>query len=330
MVSSLAPQGDPALPASHESFARFFNYARRLPVYVILGVQGSGTNLLRSVLAAAFDFCVVQDQSIVFNAAAALGPSAPHPAVRRQFDRILAHLLPSTLRRKTAKVVKANTNYAGIQDHLDASGIQSGAQLAQFVYAFGAFKRGTTLMAVKSDDLWEHIDAIDAVIPNRRLVLLTRDFRDNLLSITRKDFGPIEPLVAAQYVHDRFERYQRQFDRTAESDRLHLRYEDLLADPHGCVARFSSHFGVPLAAGGDTAVGGLAIRRNNRGKWGTLDPATLAGCEAILRRELQQFGYGVSQPPGAPTPGAWALARSRDVLKRVPQKIGKVSKRLRR
>jgi hypothetical protein len=45
-------------------------------------------------------------------------------------------------------------------------------------------------MAIKSDDLWETIGHIDMVLPNRRIVLLTRDFRDNLLSITKKDSDP--------------------------------------------------------------------------------------------------------------------------------------------
>ena len=94
--------------------------------------------------------------------------------------------------------------------------IETPAELAQFVYAYGAYKLGTTLMAVKSDDLWEQLDRIDSVIPNRRIVLLTRDFSDNLLSITKKDFGPIEPFVAARYVHGRFLRYEQEFKRTPE------------------------------------------------------------------------------------------------------------------
>jgi len=319
----------PAESQAREPFTAFFDRARHLPVYVVLGVQGSGTNLLRSILARAFRFCVVQDQSIVFNAAAPLGDMAAPGAVRRQFDGIQSQLLPSAVRRKTMKIVKSNSDFTGIADHLDASRIESAAHLARFVYAYGAYRMGTTLMAVKSDDLWEHIDRIDTVIPNRRIILLTRDFRDNLLSITRKDFGPIEPWVAARYVHDRFARYEHEFNRAEEAHRLHVRYEDLLATPHDVVERVGRHFGLTLASGGRAALDRLSIRKNNTRKWGDLDARTLSGCEAILRDELIRFGYGVGDA-AAPTPAAWALARGRDVLRRVPQKVAKLSKRLRK
>ena len=322
------PTTDSTAPG--ESFREFFEHARRVPVFVILGVQGSGTNLLGTVLAGAFGFCVIQDQSIVFSAAAQLGPNPARGDVRRRFHRLRARLLPSAVRRKTSKIVKSNSDFSAIADYFDSVDLRSGADFARFVYGYGAFRRCTTLMAIKSDDLWENIDAIDTVLPNRRIVLLTRDFRDNLLSITRKDFGPIEPLVAAKYVHDRFERYEREFDQTPEDYRLHVRYEDLLADPHAFVERFGLHFGLAPAQNGHAAVERLPIRRNNVSKWGELDSATLAGCEAILRSELERYGYGVGPGTIAPSAGMWALARSRDVLRRVPQKMLKVSTRLRR
>jgi hypothetical protein len=291
-------------------------------------VQGSGTNLLRSILVEAFRFCVVQDQSIVFNAAAKLGGEADPAAVRRQFNQILTHLRPSAVTRKTRRIVKSNADYDGIEHWFDSSSVRSAADLAQFVYAYGAYSRGTDLMAVKSDDLWEHIDQIGTVIPNRRIVLLTRDFRDNLLSITKKDFGPIEPLVAAQYVHDRFARYEAEFQRTPAAHRFHVRYEDLLSAPLQFTAAFADHFGLEFGAEGQTAVGRLRIRSSNVKKWASMDPETLSGCEGILREELLRYGYGTGGQAVAPSGGTWLLARGRDVVRRVPQKVMKVSRRL--
>ena len=327
-LTSSWPTSDSTAPG--ESFREFFEQTRRVPVFVILGAQGSGTNLLRAVLESAFGFCIVKDQSIIFSAAAQLGPDPGPDDVRRQFHRVRARLLPSVVGRKTSKIITSSSDYSGIADHFDSVDLRSGADLARFVYSYGAFKLRTTLMGVKSDDLWQHLDAIDTVIPNRRVVFLTRDFRDNLLSITRKDFGPVEPLIAAQYVHDRIERYEREFDRTPEDYRLHVRYEDLLAAPHTFVERFGGHFGLAPAVNGHAAVERLSIRRNNVSKWGELDSATLARCEAILHAELERWGYGVGDGAVAPTVGAWVLARSRDVLRRVPQKMLKFSSRLRR
>jgi hypothetical protein len=189
---------------ANESFPTFFARVRQQPVYVILGVQGSGTNLLRSILVRAFRFSVVQDKALVFKTAAQLG-AAPSPEdVRRQFKRLKTHLVPSTVARKTRQLVKTNGSFAGIERHFDEAGPRTAADLATFVYGYSAYSLGTSLMAVKSDDLWEHIGQMDLLMPNRRVILLTRDFRDNLLSITKKDFGPLEPFVAARYVSHRF------------------------------------------------------------------------------------------------------------------------------
>ena len=323
-TAAASPQPPPT------SFPEFFETARREPIYVVLGVQGSGTNLLRRILLGSFNFSFVQDQSIVFNAAAKLG-SAPTPeAVQRQFDFVRSRVFPTTLTRKTQRLVRGNASFDGIDRYFDPAAIRSGAEFAQFVYAYGAFSLGTFLMAIKSDDLWEHIDEIDAVLPNRRIILLTRDFRDNLLSITKKDFGPVEPLVAAQYVKERFAYYDAEFRRTPPEHRYHVRYEDLLEAPEAFLSGFCRHFGLE----GDDQSPGIVdksrIRRHNVKKWAGLDRRELAHCEAILGDQLRAYGYLPECAPLVPGPSAWFLARSRDTVKRIPQKLGSVATRLRK
>lgn len=57
------------MPAqSSATFKEFFEAARERPVYVVLGVQGSGTNLLSRLLVRIFGFSVLQDRSMVFRA----------------------------------------------------------------------------------------------------------------------------------------------------------------------------------------------------------------------------------------------------------------------
>jgi hypothetical protein len=316
---------------SSASFHDFFDAAKQQPVYVILGVQGSGTNLLRSILVRAFGFSIVQDQSLVYNAALKLGRRPSPEMVRRQFVAICERLFPSALSLRTRRRIKSNGSFEGIQSAFDASDIRSGVELAQFVFAYGAFSRGTTLMAIKSDDLWENIRHIDQVLPNRRIVLLTRDFRDNLLSVTNKNFGPIEPLVAAYYVKERFEHYDAEYKRALPERRLHVRYEDLLVDPDGFVSRFAIHFGLDAQGHTPTPVDTTRIRRNNTRKWGRLRASELAYCEAILRNELQTYGYATEcDPVDAPPAHVQLLARGRDGLRRVPQKLRLVVNRFRK
>lgn len=315
-------------PITAQPFADFFERARSVPVLVVLGVQGAGTNLLRKLLVGAFGFSVLLDKAIVFNAAAALGPEPSADDVRRQFKRMLVHLNPSPITRKTRVLIKSNASYAGIYEHFDPTTMKSAADLALLVYAYGAYVLGTDRMAVKSDDLWEHIDQIDAVVPNRRVILLTRDFRDNLLSITRKDFGPIEPLVAANFVRRQFARYEAEYERTPPAHRLHVRYEDLLSAPRDVVHRFSEHFGLAMCPEGSVAVDRLQIRTGNTRKWPGLEPRQLAGCQGILRDELLRYAYERELSSSVPSTATLAMARGRDIFKRVPVKLLKIGKRL--
>jgi hypothetical protein len=318
------------LPAT-TSFPDFFAAAKQHPVYVVLGVQGSGTNLLRSILVSAFNFSVVQDQSLVFEAAVEAGPSPSQTMVRRQFEMLRERALPSTITRKTRRHLKANGSFEGIERHFDAANITSGTELAYFIYAYSAFSLKSTLMAIKSDDLWESIQHIDEVLPNRRIILLTRDFRDNLLSVTKKHFGPIDPLVSAQYVKRRFAFYEAEYRRTAPERRFHVRYEDLLEAPDAFVAAFSRHFHLSDGREAAPPVDKARIRSNNRRKWASLSPRELALCEAVLRDELQTYGYGTEcepvDPPGATTR---LMANARDAAQRVPQKIQDFAARLRK
>lgn len=310
------------------SFTAHLAGAKAQPVFVILGVQGSGTNLLRRILVGAFNFSVVQDQAIIYNAALKLGPHPSREAIRRQFDFIRSRLAPSSLTRKTGRRIKSNSSFVGIEEHFDNASIATGSDLAHYVYAYSAFGRGTRLMAIKSDDLWETIGHIDTVLPNRRIILLTRDFRDNLLSITKKNFGPIEPVVAARYVKDRFAYYDAEYRRTPPEHRIHVRYEDLLEEPDAFVARFCEHFGLAAAGHAPSPVKTERIRRDNVKKWATLSARELSYCEAILQDELQSYGYGIESErvrlPGAST---WLFTRVRDAVRRVPQKVSLVVNR---
>jgi hypothetical protein len=313
------------------SWSSYYAVAKHAPVYVVLGVQGSGTNFLRSILVSAFNFSVVQDQTIVVKAALKVGQNPSIETVQRQFAAIRSRLFPSTLTRKTRRRIKANAPFTGIEEHFDPTTIKSAADLAQFVFAYGAYSMGTTLMAIKSDDMWEAIDHLDTALPNRRIILLTRDFRDNLLSVTKKHFGPIEPLVAAQYVKDRFAHYDAEYRRTPPEHRFHVRYEDLLETPDAVVAGLRDHFKLGGDREAPPAVDKGRIRRNNKRKWASLSQHELGQCEAILRDALNAYGYGTEcDPVDPPSPSEWLVAKGRDAVKRIPQKIDDVANRLRK
>jgi hypothetical protein len=313
------------------SFAAYQEHITEEPVWVVLGVQGSGTNLLSRVLERAFGFSLIEDGSVIFHAAARLGDAPSTAEVRHAYELIRSRLQPSTLVRKTRRLVKSNTSFGDIDAHFDPSRIASGADLARFVYGYGAFRLGTRRMAIKSDDMWEHIDRIDSVLPNRRIILLTRDFRDNALSVSKKDFGPIEPLIAARFVKRQFAIYETEYQRTAPASRYHLRYEDLLKSPFDVVHALSDQLQLPFVAGWEASLDALRIRRGNTEKWRKLPERLLGNVETMLAGELGRFGYTVdSGTASLPTRPEWAAALASDVFWRVGQKTRHIAKRLAR
>lgn len=313
------------------SFTAFRNRTAHQPIYVVIGVQGSGTNLLSRLLEQMFNFSLIEDGSVIFNVAARLGDTPSSSEIDRAYGTIRSRLFPSTLVRKTRRLIKSNTSFDDIDAQFATLPIASGADLARLVYAYGAFRHGTDLMAIKSDDLWETIDRIDAVLPNRRTIFLTRDFRDNLLSVASKDFGPIDLLHAARYVKHQVSVYEREYARTPASHRFHLRYEDLLEAPATVARRMSAHFDLPMAPTVDARLRTLKIRTGNTQKWRRLSAKRLAQVEAVLCRELQTYGYPLASATcESPRPADWMMATAADVVQRIGQKGRKIARRLAR
>jgi hypothetical protein len=311
-------------------FRAYFERMRDEPIYVVLGVQGSGTNLLSRLLTRLFGFSVLRDRSAVYNAAAALGPNPTQADIEREIRRFKRLVWPSPLRRKLSKyVIIKRKPLEGLASELVPAAIGSGSDFARLIYTYRAFSLQASHVGIKSDDLWQNIHHIDHVLPNRRIILLTRDFRDNLVSISGKRFGPIEPLRAAEYVKRQLGYYAPQL-RRAGADGLHVTYEALLNDTRAVVDGFANHFNLQPIVDLDVAIPALKFRPNKIGKWKKgLSERELAVCEGLLYDELLEFGY---EPTTAarvlPTTGERLAATARDTFRRVPQKFNRLKARM--
>lgn len=305
-----------------ENFEEFWARSVNDPIYVILGVQGAGTNLLSRLLRRTFGVSVLRDQSAVFNIAAELGPTPSPSEVRHAFGRVQRWIARWQRRRGVS------LPFQGLGEAFDIVRPTNGAELARLVYAYRAFMFGARLMAIKSDDLWASIAHIDTVLPNRRIVLLTRDFRDNLVSVTGKHFGPIEPVCAALYVRHRFRLYEQEYHRAGVSG-YHVRFEDVLSEPGRCLEELGRFFGwAPRVDPHD--VGSTFRRRPNKiGKFRALSTRKRKWCEALLRDELVRWGYALEFDAADPPNLAMRLGlRLTDAVRRVPQKIRTMYARL--
>jgi hypothetical protein len=298
-------------------------------VYVVIGVQGSGTNFLSRILRNVFGFSVLRDRSTVFKIAAGLG-TTPSIAAREEAVRSFKSAIhPTVLDRILGrKAIKRSQPFEGILAYLEPSAIRGAADFARMVFAYRAFSLGMKELAIKSDDLWEDIEHIDSVIPKRRVILLTRDFRDNIVSIAGKNFGPVEPVCGAQYVKRQFGIYEAEYQRSGDSG-YHVRFETLVESPRRFVDEFGARFGLVPVADPDIAIAKIPKRANRIARWKALSPRDLAWCEGILREELQTYNYLPASPlPVLPSATALALARLRDTIRRVPQKVGGLARRV--
>ena len=313
------------------TFDEFLERSRETPIYVVLGVQGAGTNLLGRLLTKLFNFSVMRDRAMAFNAAVRLGRSPSAEAIEREireFERIVS---PSTLRRKTSKfIIQRGGPLKGLPAALRRAKIRNGADFARVIYTYRAFTRGSSLIGIKSDDIWENLHLLDQVIPNHRIILLTRDFRDNLLSVSGKHFGPVEPLCAARYVDQQFTHYAAAY-RNAGPRACHITFETLLNSTRDCVDALTRQFGLTPTVDLDVAIPALKFRPNKIGKWKRLSAQELAWCEGILGKHLMDFGYPLaSDSPGEPPWQKMAAATARDTVKRVPQRLRGFARRLTR
>lgn len=120
----------PAVPepltsaASVEAFASRFKAGGDEPVYVLLGVQGSGTNLLSKLLTRAFTPSVLHDQSLVVRTAGRLGASPSSADVEHAFRRIHAATFPGPVRRRLIKPsIHPDSRLEGIEPYFRAASI---------------------------------------------------------------------------------------------------------------------------------------------------------------------------------------------------------------
>jgi hypothetical protein len=293
-------------------------------------VQGSGTNLLGRILIRVFGFSVLRDRSMVFNAAARLGRSPGPDDIRRAISEFRSLVAPSLIDRKLGrKFIQRSDSFDGIFDVLQPAAVRSGAEFARLIYAYRAHALGAREMAIKSDDLWEQIDQIDAVLPNRRIILLTRDFRDNVVSVGGKHFGPVEPICAAQYVKRQVRLYDAEY-RRAGADGFHVAFETLVNSPQDFVQDFARHFDLTPAVDPGVALQTIRPRANKIARWRGLSSRNLAWCEAILADELSAWGYARACPDAAcPGKAEMAAARVRDAVSRVPQRLRRLASWLR-
>lgn len=160
------------------------------------------------------------------------------------------------------------------------------------------------------------VPELRALFPDARFVHLIRDYRDNVRSYLAAPFDLGDPAALAERwlrSHHAIERASR----AAPERFLHVRYEDLLADPRGELARICEFLGLafePALLRAGKRVGAEAGRGWFQRPVEALDPAraeraglalaprALADVERICGALGERFGYARSVPVRALSP----------------------------
>ena len=331
MVQAQKPSG----PVGHIAGARSMQFLdvwpdlREEPTYVVLGVQGSGTNLLCRILHQAFGVSVTRDRSLICSAAARVARNPTRGNVARQMQRVYRSFFPGQVRRRllSREFHHHSRNYLGVEEAIGKVETDSAASFAEFWYSYHAFSNELSRKGIKSDDIWRHVSDFDAILPNRRLVRLLRDPRDNALSITSKDWGPRNVLCAAKFVADQASIYDHEVASHPEHS-LVIKYEHLLMETASFVERFAEQFDALPRDGWRDRLQKIGIRSENRQKWRSLPTATLEHLESRLGPLLSGHGYDRATPDGnRPSPMQMVAWRVDDIARRLPQKIAKTWRR---
>jgi Sulfotransferase family len=289
------------------------------PPFFVVGVDRSGTTLLRLVLDRG-DVAIPPESMFLADFASvrrAGGLEDPETAAAFM-QRVWSH----------PRVRAWNLPGSPPQVPLGLTHEQAYRYAVEAPFRAYALAHGKDRWADKTPYYLGHLDELDAVWPDARFVVLVRDGRDVAVSLLRLPFGPNNVWSAARFWARGIRRGREAAERFPERT-ITVRYEDLCADPNAQADRLCRFLGLgfdkdmlaieetdPAKLDPDKAewFTGLkqGINASAIGRWQTeLSPHDQALFAALAGRELEAAGY----EPGAaqePTAVASALYRAQD------------------
>ena len=273
-----------------DGFLEFFERSKQNDIFIILGSQGAGTNLLARFLGHVFDFSVVRDKALIFKSAIKVRKDNSRSNIQYQLKQVYDEIFPSRMGKVMYKEHHGEP-FVGIEAYFDKVNIATAKEFAYFFYAYSTYFSGKSHFAIKSDDIWEDISELGTIFEQRKIILLTRDFRDNVLSMINKNFGPKNAYAGSFYVKKRLNLYYREYLKNP-TDSMQVNYESLLTEPHKFIESFAQTFDRPPMLEIEDALQKLKLRTSNFKKWEQqMSSSELLICESILHDELKTFNY---------------------------------------
>lgn len=286
---------------------------RASPPFFLVGNPRSGTKMLRELLNASPDLWMSEVESHFIPKFTRTIARYGDLATREGFDRLTAALRGTRAFwqwEHRGVRVPADEWWAACPRH-DWPGIVTG--LFRCVHRREAPESPKPWAEIvwgdKTPVYMAEIPLLAALFPQARFIHIVRDPRDCVLS-TESAWGN-SPLRTAQEWADRVRSCRTAGRALGAARYLELRYEDLVADVRGELARIFEFLGVPLPADAGrlrrapenlgAARGAREVVAGNTAKWkGRMEPELRRGIEEITGDLLDAYGYE-REHPAAPT-----------------------------
>ncbi len=281
------------------------------PLFII-GTERSGSNLLRVILNTHSRIAVPHPPHVMHwfgELEPRYGDLTQDHKLRRLVDDVLAllavHIYPWDVPIDPAQVVAAAKPRS-------LYGVTAALYDRHLAHA------GKGRWGCKSTFMVHHVDTVLAAHPGARFLWLVRDPRDVAASSRKSVFSPFHPVLTARlWVAQQQEALALETRLPAES-LLRVRYEDLLGDPPGVLARVCAFLDEPFepdmlafsetpdarkgaALSESWAKTAQPVQANNSGKYRKdLSPTEIRQVEAVARPVMETLGYALEDPGVGP------------------------------
>jgi len=212
-----------------------------LPFFFIIGRPRSGTYLLRNMFDAHPNVIIPTEGPVIAN----LYPKYGKKSFWTEKD--ITRFLADVIRHKD--VQKWPLNKAGLEKSLlQCTGKCTFQTLIKKVYLHfnSAFaKEDILLLGDKNPVYSTNTNKILKAFPDARFIHLTRDYRDNLVSIRKVDFeAPYTPLIAYRWKHSA--KLLLSLKEKQPGQFYTLRYEDLVREPENSLQEVCQFLQIPF------------------------------------------------------------------------------------
>ncbi len=209
------------------------------PIFFIVGRPRSGTTLLRTLFDAHPDVCIPVECKFIID----LYPK--YGNIKHWSKAILKDFFLDLVEQWRFDIWKMD-NEKLLTDILECEGENTYAHICKVVYRnYPSFfnKNEIKIFGDKNPGYTIYTERLKKIFPDAKFIHITRDYRDNYISITNVDFEmPIISMTVAKWVN-----FVKKFRRAAlknPGDYTTIKFEDLVHDPVNQFRRLCKFVGI--------------------------------------------------------------------------------------